>query len=160
MKSSTKAYVILMAVLWAGFNHPVAMADQDSDNQQMPVETPGLRSPEPVEDKSSAITILKSESQPLPVTHDPFAPLVMSPKTVVDTHVPEQQQENDLLMGMRYLGMVKFGEIFTALLHTENGRGVYQVNDQVNGLTITAIDEGFITFTKGNKTLKLQRGDL
>jgi Tfp pilus assembly protein PilP len=126
----------------------------------MSAEPVGSRSAEPVGDNPSAITILKPKNQSLPVTRDPFKPLMKPKKNVADTHALEQQQENDLLMGMRYLGMVKFGETFSALMHTENGRGVYQVNDQVNGLTITAIDEGGITFTKGNKTLKLQRGDL
>lgn len=111
------------------------------------------------EDNPLEKIMLERIRQPLDVSHDPFVPLII-PKEAEVQFTPVELEEQDPLMGMRYIGLVKLGDAYSVLLHTESGKGVYQVNDQIKDLTIAAIDESSITFKKGSQVLTLQRGDM
>jgi hypothetical protein len=157
MKISLWKWIILAMFVLSGCNKPEPLPYYSRKPDKTTTDKTKLPS---VENIPLTDIIIKPKGQKLSVKRDPFEPLIKPKVDIVDARVLELQQEEDLLMGMRYVGVVKFGEAFSALMHTEDGKGVYQVNDQVNGLTITKIDESSITFTKGNKILKLQRGDL
>lgn len=156
MKISLWKYIIFALVVLSGCNKPEELPYYS----RKPDNTNINKTVSPAENIPLTQIIIKPKQQVLSVIRDPFEPVTKPEKVVVDAPVIEEQQENDLLMGMRYVGLVKFGETFSALMHTEDGKGVYQVNDRVNELTITQIDEDCITFTKGSKILKLQRGDM
>lgn len=159
MKNASRIFLILTVMVMASFNGPAGAADPDAGQQQVSVKKAEAEASVPVKDAPLSESMLKTRRNPMAVTRDPFLPLP-KPKKAQEVQNLEKQQEEDPLMGIRYQGLVKMGETFFVLLHTQDGKGVYQVNDQVNGLTITVIDEGSVTFVKDNETFKLQRGDL
>ena len=146
-------------IFWGEIQFSFAAAGDQNYEQKQTVEI--TENPTDVKAQNNPLSniMVKPKLFPMAVEHDPFAPLV-KPKKVEIAIPTVEEQEADLLMGMRYQGMVKMGETYSVLLHTPDGKGVYQINDQINGLTITAIDESSVTLTKGARTVKLKRGDL
>ncbi len=163
MKKITLLLTIMMIISLAGCDKPNAiesMFKNGSQKQQTVAENVPAVSPTAiVQDVQLAKIILKPERHKLSVTRDPFEPLIKPKNFDATANSVEQLQEMDALKGMEFLGLMKVGDIYSALIKTEKTKGVYKVNDQVNQLTITAIEEKSITFTKGSKTFKLKRGD-
>lgn len=95
----------------------------------------------------------------VPVTRDPFEPLVKMEPPAVIAKAAEEERQLDVFKGMEYAGVVKWGDAYSAYLRTDSGKGVYQVNDRVGDWTITDISEGIVTFKSGEKSYQLQRGD-
>ena len=159
MKKTLFVYIIFGIFTLTGCDKLTAMINHKAANQQAIPETAAAVSATPVEDVQLAKIILKPKRHKLTITRDPFEPLI-KPKNFDATSRSIEQQQNDDLKGMQYVGLVKVGDTISALIKTGTDKGVYKVNEQVNHLTITAIEESSITFIQGSKTFKLKRGDL
>ncbi len=163
MMNLIRLFIICALVTLTGCDQLSGMTNFKSKKHQQntaAVNPNAVSAASPIEDVQLAQIILKPKRHKLTITRDPFEPLIKSKGSDGIGRSIEQLKEADALKGMQYLGMVKVGEDTSALIKTQDKKEVYKVNDQVNHLTITAIEEDVITFTQGSKTFKLKRGVL
>ncbi|MCA9407978.1 MAG: hypothetical protein H6755_07515 [Candidatus Omnitrophica bacterium] len=88
-------------------------------------------------------------------SRDPFQPLGKGNYMSAFTSTADTNIGN-----VAYLGIVKIGDEFSALIQTENNKGVYKINDQVNNkVTIIDIHEDYVMLEKGDEQYKIKRGE-
>lgn len=104
-----------------------------------------------VQDIDLAKILVKPERHELQINRDPFKPLL-------ETDTPNVQAKEDPLANMQFVGVVKVGDTFSALIKTEKGKNVYSVNDKLGELVIINITEEFVEFKKGEEVHQLKRG--
>lgn len=163
MMNLIRLFIICVLVALTGCDQITGMMNFKSKKHQQnaaAVNPNAVSAAAPIEDVQLAQIILKPKRHKLTITRDPFEPLIKSKGSNGIGRSIEQLKEADALKDMQYLGMVKVGADTSALIKTQDKKEVYKVNDQVNHLTITAIEEDVITFTQGSKTFKLKRGVL
>lgn len=160
MKKNIWVFIIFVTFALTGCDQATVLIGQWTGKRQAVIDNSASVKAVPVDDVQLAKIILKPKRHKLTITRDPFEPLIKPKNFDATRNAVDQHQLNDELKGMQYVGLVKVGDSFSALIRTDSKKGVYKVNDQVGQLTITAIEEGSITFIQGSKTYKLKRGDL
>ncbi len=115
-----------------------------------------------LEDTDLAKLILKPEPYKLKVTRDPFKPLIerkeaLEKGTQEDAVLYQMSQEQ--VKKMKYLGLIKMADQYSALIKTEKRKGVYKLNDEVEGFYITGIAPDHVVLEKQNMTFNLKRGE-
>src|SRR4030095_8337078 len=101
-----------------------------------------------MDDTRLAKLILKPKPYELKVTRDPFKPLIersdksggQLPAGNADLYKVEQ----DKVSKMRYLGVFKIGDQYSALIRTEKKKSVFKINDDIEGFTVMEIHEDHI----------------
>ena len=129
-----------------------------------------VKPPEPVsvvqymDNIDLAKLILKPAPYQLKVTRDPFKPLIE--KTDGEALPAAPQMDSDIVRELeekvkkiKYLGALKMGDEYSALVKTEKKKGVYKVNDSLDEFTIIEIHPDHLVLQKNRFTFKLKRGD-
>lgn len=110
-----------------------------------------------VEDAALAKLILRPQRERLDVPRDPFAPLI-PPEPLTDEQGGVVAAVEADFEGWTVSGIVKSGDGYLALLKNKDGRGLYRVQDQVQGFTITEITAEQVVLSQGKKRIILKRG--
>ncbi|HBR14532.1 MAG TPA: hypothetical protein DD723_03180 [Candidatus Omnitrophica bacterium] len=108
-----------------------------------------------VDNPQLAQMILKPKQERIVVSRDPFKPVTA--RSVVTAKVIDQGAD-DLVSGMEYLGVVRVGERYSALLKSNQIKGVFSVHDRISQLTVVDIQEDFVMLNNGTKSYKIKRG--
>lgn len=149
----TRWLMIVMMLVWGG-----AGCDVYRDLMQ----PPSAPEPEPapvqrVADIGLAKLILRPQRERLEVPRDPFMPLI-PPEPFKDEGgalIPMVEAD---FADWTVSGIIKSGDGYLALIKNKTGRGLYRVQDQVQGFTITEITEDAVMLSQGKKTIILKRG--
>ncbi len=123
-------------------------ADQEEISQELVPE---------VQSTELAKLIIRPKPKILKVQRDPFKPLITKERktTLNGQEIPD----DTFLTDVHFLGVVKFGEHYSALLRTSEAKGAFNVGEKVGTYVLTDIKEDYIVFTKGEKTYKIKRGE-
>ena len=97
--------------------------------------------------------IIKPSPKVLKVQRDPFKPLI-SRKRKNLSGTQDDQADEDVLEDVKFLGVVKIGDSFSALLRTNEAKGAFNIGEKVGAYTISEITQEEVTFTKEDKTYK------
>ena len=107
--------------------------------------------------------ILRPAMKKTAIQRDPFQPIIAyshgsnrSEAAFLD------DSEEGALNNLTFLGVIKVGDKYSALLKNDlkkGERGIYSVNDRINGLTITEINEDQIVLQNGTRNFSLKRGN-
>ncbi len=110
-----------------------------------------------VESTDLAKVIIKPKQEKLVVEKDPFMPLFNKGKGMQNVDGTFAQN----FRKVRYLGLIRMDDQFSALLITDEKKGVYQVHDKIKGFIIRDIkpDEVVLTTESGDKTFSLKRSE-
>ncbi len=111
-----------------------------------------------VESTELAKLIIKPTPKPLRVERDPFKPLLEKKSKIVRGDQGLEVQD-DMLENVDFLGVVRIGNNFSALLRTSETKGAFNLGENVGSFKITEISQDYVIFTKGEKTYKIKRGD-
>lgn len=107
-----------------------------------------------VDDFELAKMLLKPRKYDLDVSRDPFKPLMV--ETVNQSPVePDLDVVN--IESMKYFGVVRLNNENAAFLKSNVSRGIYRVNDEINGFTVTQISDEEVVFSNGKRTITLRR---
>lgn len=112
---------------------------------------------EEVQSTELAKLIIKPVPVPLRVKRDPFKPLFEAKKNTSNSS--QTEEEEDIFDSVDFLGVVKIGDRFAALLKTPDIKGAFVIGERVGVYTISEIAQEYVVFTKGEKTYKIKRGD-
>lgn len=126
------------------------------EQQVLEQQTPALP---PVENVDLAKMLLKPKRQRIYVNRDPFKPLFVGVKTEAKDEKKEELSIEAILNQLDFMGVVKMGDRFTALIRNEKGKNVYIAGDKINELTIVEIKEDHIILKKGDKNYTLNRSN-
>ena len=153
--------ILFLGVSLSGCGRKIGVERYFKDKVAHLTESP--KEPEaarPVEDVRLAQIILRKKPYKLSVAADPFEPLLKEkPAVAVPAAVKAKEiKEEDPLLGMQYLGMIKVVDETSVLLQTPKGKEVFKLNDEVNHLTLVEINGEFVTFRKESREYKLKRG--
>ena len=113
---------------------------------------------EMIDSPQLARMILKPVKKELPVSRDPFAPLINPKKEKVTA--PAAVRDAAQIEDLSFLGVVRIDEEYLALLADRFEKGVYRVNDTIKGFTIVDIQTEEVTFSNSVRTIKIKRGDI
>ena len=115
----------------------------------------------PIEPVVNAVTseelaqvILKPKPLDIQVPRDPFRPLFSQVGSDGSVRSPIAGE-----MDIAYVGVIKIGEEYFALLRYGDKKGVFKLNDQINSLKITEIREDYVMLQHDQQSIKIKRGE-
>ncbi|MBL8013029.1 MAG: hypothetical protein JNN05_04200 [Candidatus Omnitrophica bacterium] len=156
MKIYRQLRIVALCLLTLGFTNSVEVADKPygSESDIARLNQPNFIMPQPLSE-----LIVRPEEIHVPIDKDPFEPVVKVEPPELTAQKRQQEKEVEVFKTMDYIGMVKVGEKFFALIKTPETKKVYQVSDRIGPWAITHISETKIGFQNGGKIYQLQRGD-
>lgn len=158
MKLSHQLLIVCLCVFSMGFKDPIKTSSAGRPSRTKSDATPSSQSGFTMPQPLSELIVSPSQIH-IPVENDPFRPVV---KVQPPAQIAEKALEGpslEFFKGMKYAGMVKWGDKFSVLIKTGDAKGVYQISDRIQQWTIINITESIITFQNGKKIYQLQRGD-
>ena len=146
MKRNILITILILSLMGVGCNRVAKI---------MPLkkEAPAAPAVKKVESLELAKLILKPKKVEIDVSKDPFKPLInkeKEPLNSMEVYNPEDLQ---------FLGVVRVGEEYSALLKNEIQKGVFRIDDKIKDYTIVNIEETSVVLSNGNKTITLKRGE-
>lgn len=103
-----------------------------------------------------AKVIIKPKTDLLKVERDPFKPLVVKKRKRIEG---VQVVEDSILKDVDFLGVVRIGDKYSALLRTSDAKGAFMIGEKIGPYELTEISQEYIVFSKDNQTFKIKRGD-
>ena len=110
-----------------------------------------------VEDIELAKILLKPQAKKLSISRDPFTPIIRTADAGSDDSFPESIDE--VLNDIKFIGVIKQGDNYRALLRVRSKQGVFRQNDKIQNYTIQEIHMDRIVLSNGEKTKSIKRGE-
>lgn len=103
-----------------------------------------------------AKVIIKPKTDLLKVERDPFKPLVVKKRKRIQGVTVD---EDSILKDVDFLGVVRIGDNYSALLRTSDAKGAFTLGEKIGPYELTDITQEYIVFSKDNQTYKIKRGE-